>query len=75
MTSKDSMYLWGLLSYVDYMNRQRSPVERLIDNQLGFKGISETSALEYMEWMYWKGEVPDYVQQVLEEVFWNSLSQ
>ena len=70
MTSLDAMYLLWLLSYLARENSLRTPMQRIVDAQTGFMWMSDTGVMEYMEGIYWEGNVPDYVQQILQEMFW-----
>lgn len=62
---KDQFALWSMCSYVTFVNKERSPVERMVDEATGYLWITYEDALDYMEWIYDWENIPVYMSEFL----------
>lgn len=62
---KDQFALWTMCSYVTFVNKERPPVARMIDEATGYLWITYEEAMDYMEWIYDWENTPVYMSEFL----------
>jgi len=62
---KDQFALWTMCSYFTFVNKERSPVARMVDEATGYLWIIYEYAMDYMEGIYDGESVPVYMSEFL----------
>jgi hypothetical protein len=72
---KETFCLQAMVDYICFMNKDRTPIQVMIDNATGYLWATPEIAMEFVQWFYDGEPVPEHFTQFVTLFFANKKHQ